>query len=49
MFSTYVAKITEKYHEPPKIRTDTRQGGSVPLCDIIDHNLGCNWLETGAL
>ena len=44
-----VAKMTERYNEPLKIRTDIRQGGSVRMCETIDRYLGCNWLETGAL
>ena len=30
--SMYVAKMSERYNEPLKIRTDIRQGGSF-LCD----------------
>ena len=33
IFSMYVAKMTGRYNEPLKIRTDIRQGGSVPLCE----------------
>ena len=45
----YVAKMTKRYNEPLKIRTDIRQGGSVRMCETIDRYLGCNWLETVAL
>ena len=43
------ATMTERYNDLLKIRTDIRKGGSVRVCDIIDHNLGCNWLETDPL
>ena len=33
IFSMYVVKMTGRYNEPLKIRTDIRQGGSVPLCE----------------
>ena len=33
IFSMYVAKMTERYSELLKIRTDIRQGGSIPLCE----------------
>ena len=31
-----VAKMTERYNEPLKIRTDIRQGGSARMC--VRHN-----------
>ena len=45
IFSMDVAKMTERYIEPLKIRTDIRQGGSVRICETW---LIIIWAATGS-
>ena len=45
IFSMDVAKMTERYIEPLKIRTDIRQGGSVRMCETW---LIIIWAATGS-